>query len=80
MTEKNVIRKRVLGGIPYKPAFLKEIRNYYRDKYNLVSKKTAMQDNFLFNITILSPKNFLKRMMMTNLKVMLYTLKAIVLH
>ena len=52
MTEKNVIRKRVLGGIPYKPAFLKEIRNYYRDKYNLVSKKTAMQDNFLFNITM----------------------------
>ena len=51
MAEKNVIRKRVLSGIPYKPAFLKEIRNYYRDKYNLVSKKTAMQDNFLFNIT-----------------------------
>ena len=47
MAEKNVIRKRVLGGIPYKPAFLKEIRNYYRDKYNLVSKKTAIQDNFV---------------------------------
>ena len=52
MAEKNVIGKRVLMGIPYKPGFLKEIRNYYRHKYNLVSKKTAMQDNFLFNITM----------------------------
>ena len=47
MAEKNVIRKRVLGDIPYKPAFLKKIRNYYRDKYNLISKKTAIQDNFV---------------------------------
>ena len=45
--EKDVIRKRVLGNNPYRPALLGEIRNYYRDKYSLVSKKSGIKDNFI---------------------------------
>ena len=47
MIEKDVIRKRVLGNNPYRPALLGEIRNYYRDKYSLVSKKSGIKDNFI---------------------------------
>lgn len=51
MTEKDVIKKRVLGNNPYRPALLGEIRNYYRDKYSLVWKKSVLKI-ILFNVTM----------------------------
>ena len=36
-----------MGNIPYRPTFLREIRNYYRNKCDLVSKKIAISDNFI---------------------------------
>ena len=47
MAETNIIRKRVLGDLSYQPALLREIRNYYRDKYELVSKKAGINDNVI---------------------------------
>ena len=47
MAKTNIIRKRVLGDLSYQPALLREIRNYYRDKYELVSKKAGINDNVI---------------------------------
>ena len=47
MAEKNTIRKKILGDLPYQPALLREIRNYYRGKYELVSKNAGINDNFI---------------------------------
>ena len=46
MVEKNTIRKKVLGDLPYQPALLREIRNYCRGKYELVSKNAGDKDSY----------------------------------